>query len=84
MNDTDWAGIEDSENERPYAPARKPYRPVTDANDFLMGGGDDREGKGPWIVASFDSECPCGDPIFEGDMIRADGDGEWEGQECCG
>ncbi len=37
----------------------------------------------PWVPAAFQSECDeCGSPIFEGDDIRADGSGGWEGR-CC-
>jgi hypothetical protein len=34
---------------------------------------------GPWIEASFDSDCdgPCGGQISEGDSIRSDGEGGW-------
>lgn len=39
---------------------------------------------GPWFYASFDSECDtCGEPLYEGDLIRADGSGGYEGQDCC-
>ena len=40
---------------------------------------------GPWFAAAFESDCDaCGCRVFEGDLIRADGDGGYEGQECCG
>lgn len=87
MNETDWSKIEDSENEAPYAPARKPYRPTPNANDMLMGGvpaAPDPDEKGPWFVAAYDGMCPCGVSFYEGDRIRADGDGDWEAQACCG
>jgi hypothetical protein len=40
--------------------------------------------KGPWFTAGFDSDddsC-CGEGIYEGDVIRADGEGGWEHQDC--
>lgn len=56
-------------------------------DDFLMdeeGGTDPDADKGPWVEAVFDSECACGlHEISTGDMIRADGYGEWE-LEICG
>jgi hypothetical protein len=46
---------------------------------------NDRSGPGPWFYASFESDCDgCGEPLYEGDLIRADGDGGYEGQDCCG
>jgi hypothetical protein len=53
---------------------------------FLSGGrGFDDSGPGPWFPAGYDGECgTCGAFFFAGDIIRADGDGGWEGQECCG
>lgn len=39
--------------------------------------------KGPWFPARFDSECSgCDGAIWEGEDIRADGSGGWEGR-CC-
>ena len=33
---------------------------------------------GPWVTARWDSECDeCGDYIFEGEQLRADGEGNW-------
>ena len=38
---------------------------------------------GPWFPARFDSECDeCGDPIDEGDEIRADGEGGYACKGC--
>jgi len=38
---------------------------------------------GPWITARFDSDCDCcGDPMYEGDEIRSDGEGGWLCGEC--
>ena len=39
-----------------------------------------RSGPGPWFPARFDSEC--GDPIDEGDTIRADGEGGYVCEPC--
>jgi hypothetical protein len=64
--------------------AERPPPPPVGADEFLMGPPPPDDGKGPWIRATFDSICPCGRPIFEGEKIRADGDGDWEGQDCCG
>ena len=42
-----------------------------------------RSGPGPWFPARFDSECDgCGDPIDEGDQIRADGEGGYVCEGC--
>ena len=67
-------------------PDPKQYRPVPSADDFLMGGPAELDpedaGKGPWTEARYDGECATGGvAVFEGDMIRADGDGGWEGQD---
>lgn len=45
--------------------------------------GWDENSKGPWITAQFGGELSCCfDKIAEGDEIRADGEGGWEGR-CC-
>lgn len=36
----------------------------------------------PVIAAQFDSPCSAGDDIYEGELIRADGDGGWIHVEC--
>ena len=37
----------------------------------------------PWIVAGFEGVCSRDfDTIYEGDVIRADGEGGWEKKEC--
>ena len=44
----------------------------------------DTADKGPWIEATFtggEASC-CGGRIYEGDTIRADGEGEWEHKSC--
>lgn len=89
MNDTDWAAIEDSESSDAYDPFKtgKPYRPTQSADDLLMGGGppEPDDDKGPWFEAQYDGECAgCSVSFYEGDRIRADGDGGWEAEECCG
>lgn len=39
--------------------------------------------KGPWFGAMYDGHCDgCGDDIFEGDRIRADGAGGYECENC--
>lgn len=57
-----------------------------DDDDWIMdeGGGTDPDAdKGPWVDATFESECACGlHMIFPGDRIRADGYGEWELELC--
>lgn len=59
---------------------------MDDDDDFLMaeeGGTDPDAEKGPWVDATFESECACGRHlIVEGDRIRADGYGEWELEVC--
>lgn len=40
---------------------------------------------GPWFTAAYSGDCDqCGNYFFEGDEIRADGEGGWQGRECCG
>lgn len=56
---------------------------------FLSGGaGRGRDGgprPGPWFEAAYEGECSrCFEVIEPGDLIRADGEGEYERQECCG
>lgn len=56
---------------------------------FLFGARDDDsapdDGPGPWFEASYEGECSgCFAGIGIGDTIRADGEGGWERQECCG
>lgn len=42
-------------------------------------------GRGRWFYASYDGDCDvCLVHYDEGDEIRADGDGGWQGKECCG
>lgn len=44
-----------------------------------------RQGPGPWFTASYPGECSgCGFEYNEGVIIRADGSGGWEAEECCG
>lgn len=51
----------------------------------LENAADAQRGPGPWFVAGYDGACSCcGDDIVEGDEIRADGFGSYEGRECCG
>ena len=39
--------------------------------------------KGPWFGAMYDGECSsCDDAIYEGDSIRADGQGGYECEDC--
>lgn len=88
VNPTDWAKIEDSENDDAYAPPpRKDHTVPNSSSDFLMGeGSDDRDSRpGPWFPAAYPGECSgflCGMAFSEGDMIRADGEGGWQAQEC--
>jgi len=40
---------------------------------------------GRWFTSRYDGDCDvCGAGLFEGDEIRADGEGGWQGRECCG
>ena len=61
-------------------------RPEPAVDPFASGSDDAaRSGPGPWFYASYDGDCTtCGSPYEEGDFIRADGDGGWEAQDCCG
>lgn len=45
--------------------------------------GFDEDRTGPWFIASYESVLSCcGNECEEGDEIRADGEGGWEGR-CC-
>jgi len=62
-----------------------------DADAFLDGNGgpggddDEEEDDPPYFPARYDGSCSsCGDHFDEGDQIRADGSGGWEGEDCCG
>jgi hypothetical protein len=89
MNDTDWASIEDSENDHPYAPERRTVTPPpADTNDFFMGDppADEPEDDGPpFITARYDGPCSACEEyhITAGETrIRADGSGGWEAEGC--
>lgn len=59
-----------------------------DAVAAFFGGVDGREpdyGPGPWFEAGYEGDCSgCFAEIAIGDIIRADGEGGWQRQECCG
>jgi hypothetical protein len=63
---------------------RKPYTPadpfgIPESRSYTPGE------PGSWFEARWDGECSsCGEPFDEGDLIRGDGDGGYEGQDCCG
>lgn len=49
----------------------------------LENAADAHSGPGPWFIAARAGACSdCGHPFDEGDEIRADGWGSWEGREC--
>lgn len=49
----------------------------------LENAADPARGPGPWFTAGYGGACSdCGEPFEEGDEIRADGWGSWEGREC--
>lgn len=40
---------------------------------------------GQWFQARYEGDCDqCGAPFEEGDMIRSDGEGGWQGECCAG
>jgi len=58
---------------------------MTTPSEFMRALDPEPPRRGPWFTATYDQDCDgCGDRISEGDTIRADGEGGWEGQECCG
>ena len=68
---------------KPRPPASPPAG--TFPNDLFETAASPEDGPGPWIQASYSGECAgCGTWIHEGDLIRADGFGGWEGRLCCG
>jgi hypothetical protein len=41
--------------------------------------------QGKWFHADYDGDCDtCGEGFEQGDEIRADGFGGWQGRYCCG
>lgn len=41
--------------------------------------------RGPWFEANYPGDCSqCSSRFFDGDEIRADGEGDWQGRNCCG
>jgi len=60
---------------------------VMDEGDDYFAGPDAPEasGRGRYFYASYDGDCDvCLVHYDEGDEIRADGSGGWQGKECCG
>lgn len=50
----------------------------------LQNAADPARGPGPWFIAARPGACSdCGESFEEGDTIRADGWGSWEGRYCC-
>lgn len=40
--------------------------------------------QGRWFTANYDGDCSvCGEDFEQGDDIRADGSGGWQGRYCC-
>ncbi len=70
-----------AERYTPPGGGRPVHVPVADDDPFDSAGNP----AAPWFAAAFESDCDgCGCRIFEGDIIRADGDGGYEGRDCCG
>lgn len=66
-------------------PGKDPRQAETPVNRTAAGRLEEKPGKGPWFGASYESDCDgCGNRVFEGDQIRADGQGGWECEEWCG
>lgn len=71
---------------------RKPvlHPPATGnaADDFLGGTAEpepEGDGKGNWFESRYDGDCStCFTSFYAGDRIRADGEGGWEAEDCCG
>lgn len=62
---------------------RPPASPPAGTDPFESATDEAGSGKGRWFRANFDSECSgCDGAIWEGEDIRADGFGGWEGR-CC-
>lgn len=71
------------------APADPGGAPLSDDADVAAFLGEEPHAPeatpGRWFRSSYDGDCDvCGAAMFEGDEIRADGEGGWQGQECCG
>lgn len=60
--------------------------PADEASEFVATDAAEPEpGPGNWFPARFDGDCDgCGADFGEGEDIRADGKGGWQGRECCG
>jgi hypothetical protein len=82
MNPDAAAEIEHSDAESLYA---HPEGHLTgSAKDPFADPTGKQSAKGPWFPASREGECDtCGDAIYQGDEIRADGSGGWECQANC-
>lgn len=70
-----------AERYTPPGGGRPVHIPTADSDPFDSAG----PVPGPWFHAAYDGECElCGTGFYGGDLIRADGDGGYEGQDCCG
>jgi hypothetical protein len=71
-------GRPDTLDRVPAAPTES--KPVTER----IWADPERDAKGPWVTASFDSTLDCGHAVMQGEEIRADGEGGWECRDTCG
>jgi hypothetical protein len=56
---------------------------AADLSAFLFGDELDDTGPGPWFEAAYEGTCSAlADPIEPGDIIRADGNGGYEHEDC--
>ncbi len=79
-------------DEEPRVPQQlpPPGAQADEADDFLGGGGEAEAGSGgngpgPWFDSRYDGDCSnCFRAFYAGDRIRADGEGGYEAEDCCG
>jgi len=65
-----------------FGPVSDPAPTVEDDRDDAVER-DDMPEKGPWFGAMYDGHCSAGEcAIYEGDRIRADGQGGYECEDC--
>lgn len=67
-------------------PATATADPATVTADSFLGGDAPEEDRSPkYFESRYDGDCDtCGRHFDAGDEIRSDGQGGWEGKDCCG
>lgn len=85
LDQSDWALAHDEAAD--FLGGGAPAVAEDDLADFLTTERPDSPSGGPgrWFHSRYDGSCDgCGAYFTEGEEIRADGEGGWQGRECCG